>query len=74
MKITRLSTYRVAPRWMFLKIETDEGISGWGEPVIEGRARTVEAAVQEFAEQLVGIRPGETRTTPPARRGPGSEV
>ena len=41
MKITKLSTYRLAPRWMFLKIETDEGVSGWGEPVIEGRARTV---------------------------------
>ena len=23
------------PRWMFLKIETDEGVVGWGEPVIE---------------------------------------
>jgi galactonate dehydratase len=57
MKITKLSTYRVAPRWMFLKIETDEGISGWGEPVIEGRARTVEAAVQEFADELVGKDP-----------------
>jgi galactonate dehydratase len=57
VKITKLSTYRVAPRWMFLKIETDEGISGWGEPVIEGRARTVEAAVQEFAVELIGKDP-----------------
>jgi galactonate dehydratase len=57
MKITRLTTYRVAPRWMFLKIETDEGITGWGEPVIEGRARTVETAVQEFGEMLVGKDP-----------------
>nr|C5CZC3.1 RecName: Full=D-galactonate dehydratase; Short=GalD [Variovorax paradoxus S110] len=57
MKITRLHTYRVAPRWMFLKIETDEGISGWGEPVIEGRARTVEAAVHEFGETLIGKDP-----------------
>jgi galactonate dehydratase len=57
MKITRFSTYRVAPRWMFLKIETDEGITGWGEPVIEGRARTVEAAVHEFADELIGKDP-----------------
>ena len=57
MKITRLQTYRVAPRWMFLKIETDEGISGWGEPVIEGRARTVETAVHEFGELLIGKDP-----------------
>ncbi|WP_057921749.1 galactonate dehydratase [Lysobacter capsici] len=57
MKITRLSTYRVAPRWMFLKIETDEGLVGWGEPVVEGRARTVEAAVAELGEQLIGQDP-----------------
>jgi len=57
MKITSFTTYRVAPRWMFLKIETDEGISGWGEPVLEGRARTVEAAVREFGETLIGRDP-----------------
>ena len=57
MKITKLTTYRVPPRWMFLKIETDEGIVGWGEPVIEGRARTVEAAVHELSELLVGQDP-----------------
>lgn len=48
MKITKITTYRLPPRWMFLKIETDEGVVGWGEPVIEGRARTVEAAVHEL--------------------------
>jgi galactonate dehydratase len=57
MKITKLTTYRVAPRWMFLKIETDDGITGWGEPVIEGRARTVEAAVHELSHYLVGQDP-----------------
>jgi len=57
MKITSLTTYRVAPRWMFLKIETDEGITGWGEPVLEGRARTVETAVREFGETLIGRDP-----------------
>ncbi len=54
MKITRILTYRVPPRWMFVKIETDEGVHGWGEAVVEGRARTVETAVQEFARDLVG--------------------
>jgi galactonate dehydratase len=58
MKITRLTTYRVPPRWMLLKIETDEGVTGWGEPVIEGRARTVEAAVHELSDYLVGKDPG----------------
>ena len=58
MKISKLTTYRVAPRWMFLKVETDEGITGWGEPVVEGRARSVEAAVHELSYLLVGQDPG----------------
>lgn len=57
MKITKLTTYRVPPRWMLLKIETDEGTFGWGEPVIEGRARTVEAAVHEMSPYLIGQDP-----------------
>jgi len=57
MKITKLTTYRVPPRWMLLKIETDEGVFGWGEPVIEGRARTVEAAVHEMSAYLIGQDP-----------------
>ena len=48
MKITQLTTYPVPPRWLFLKIETDEGITGWGEPVVEGRAATVATCVAEL--------------------------
>lgn len=57
MKITALKTFIVPPRWCFLKIETDEGISGWGEPVVEGRAHTVETAVHELADYLIGQDP-----------------
>ncbi|MBP2240501.1 galactonate dehydratase [Cytobacillus eiseniae] len=57
MKITKLETFIVPPRWLFLKIETDEGIIGWGEPVVEGRAATVKAAVEEFSDYLVGKDP-----------------
>ncbi|KAG9583852.1 mandelate racemase/muconate lactonizing enzyme family protein, partial [Aureobasidium melanogenum] len=38
-------------------METDEGVVGWGEPVIEGRARTVEAAVHELSEFVIGKDP-----------------
>lgn len=57
MKITDLKTIHLRPRWMFLKIETDEGIEGWGEPVVEGRAKTVEMAVNEFRPMLIGADP-----------------
>ncbi|MCU1683745.1 MAG: dgoA [Amycolatopsis sp.] len=54
MKITGVETFLVAPRWLFLKVSTDEGISGWGEPVVEGRAETVRAAVHELADLVIG--------------------
>ena len=57
MKITRLTTYLVPPRWCFLRVDTDVGISGWGEPVVEGRAQTVAAAVEELSDYLVGKDP-----------------
>ncbi len=57
MKITALRLYHVAPRWQFLAIDTDEGITGWGEPVLEGRAETVGAAVKECESYLIGKNP-----------------
>ncbi|KML06768.1 galactonate dehydratase [Rossellomorea marisflavi] len=57
MKITGYELFQVPPRWMFLKIETDEGITGWGEPVIEGKAATVKAAVEELMQTLIGKDP-----------------
>ncbi|WP_304066633.1 galactonate dehydratase [Pedobacter glucosidilyticus] len=57
MKITGYELYQVPPRWLFLKIETSEGIVGWGEPVVEGKAATVKAAVHELMEGLIGKDP-----------------
>ena len=57
MKIIRFTLYQVPPRWLFLKIETDAGLVGWGEPVIEGKAATVAAAVAELMENLIGKNP-----------------
>lgn len=59
MKITQLELFMVEPRWLFLKISTDEGLAGWGEPVVEGRAATVAAAVQELEEYLLGRDPDQ---------------
>lgn len=59
MKIAKLELFKVAPRWLFLKATTDEGITGWGEPVIEGRADTVAAAVKELEEYVIGRDPAQ---------------
>ncbi|MGG5171848.1 galactonate dehydratase [Pseudarthrobacter sp. J1738] len=57
MKIKSITTYTVPPRWLFVKVETDTGVIGWGEPVLEGRAATVAAAVDELADYLIGKDP-----------------
>lgn len=57
MKITAITTYLVPPRWLFVRIDTDAGISGWGEPIVEGRAHTVAAAVEELSDYLIGKDP-----------------
>jgi galactonate dehydratase len=57
VKITRIETFPVPPRWLFCRVETDEGIVGWGEPVVEGRAEVVRAAVDVLSEYLLGQDP-----------------
>src|SRR6478672_9054512 len=57
LKITKLETFLVRPRWLFLKVHTDAGIVGLGEPVVEGRALTVQTAVREIEPYLVGKDP-----------------
>ena len=57
MKITEVNTYTVRPRWGFVEIVTDEGLTGWGEPVLEGHCATVLACVQEMKPYLIGKDP-----------------
>lgn len=54
MKIEKLELFKVPPRWLFLKVSTSDGITGWGEPVVEGRADTVAAAVKEMSSLVIG--------------------
>ena len=57
LRITRLETFLVQPRWLFLKVHTDAGLVGLGEPILEGRARTCAEAVEEIAPYLAGKDP-----------------
>ncbi|MEU4446984.1 galactonate dehydratase [Actinosynnema sp. NPDC050801] len=57
MKITAVETFLVPPRWLFCRVATDEGVVGWGEPVVEGRAETVRAAIGELSDLLLGADP-----------------
>ena len=57
MKITSLELFTVPPRWLFLKISTDDGLFGWGEPIVEGQAGTVRGAVEDMSDYLLGRDP-----------------
>ncbi|MHA7292420.1 galactonate dehydratase [Arthrobacter sp. HLT1-21] len=57
MRISRIETFLVPPRWLFVRVETDSGIVGWGEPVVEGRSETVRTAVEQLSELLIGADP-----------------
>lgn len=57
MKIERIETFLVPPRWLFCRIETSDGVVGWGEPVVEGRAEVVRTAIEVLSEYLIGQDP-----------------
>ncbi len=52
--ITRMETFLIPPRWLFVRVETTAGVVGWGEPIVEGRARTVAAALEDLRPLIVG--------------------
>jgi L-alanine-DL-glutamate epimerase-like enolase superfamily enzyme len=54
VQITDIKTWLIPPRWGMIKIETDAGLCGRGEPVLEGRTATVMAAVHEMRDKLPG--------------------
>ena len=53
MHITEYEVFEVSPRYQFLKLETDDGLVGWGEPVVEGSAGAVKRAVEELVESVI---------------------
>jgi hypothetical protein len=57
LKITAIKPYpaRVGIRnQLLLKIETDQGISGWGESGLTGREKAVVGAIEHYREFLIG--------------------
>ena len=57
LKITKLEMFLVKPRWLFLRMHTNAGITGLGEPILEGRALTCKQAVEEMEGYLIGKDP-----------------
>ncbi|KAK7462789.1 hypothetical protein VKT23_007371 [Stygiomarasmius scandens] len=51
--ITKIETFRVPPRWLFVRVETNDGIVGWGESTLEGHTEAVEGAFNDL-QRFVG--------------------
>ena len=57
MKIGRIETFYVPPRWMFVRVESDDGAVGWGEASLEGHAEAVDGAFEALRDRFIGHDP-----------------
>jgi galactonate dehydratase len=57
MKIARIETFLVPPRWLFVRVESDEGAVGWGEASLEGNAEAVNGAFEALRDRFTGADP-----------------
>ncbi len=60
MKLSRIESFQVPPRWLFVRLETDEGHVGWGEASLEGHAEAVQGALEALKDRLLGFDPSRT--------------
>lgn len=54
LKIGRIETFLVPPRWLFVRVETVDGASGWGEASLEGHAEAVDGAFEAIRDRFIG--------------------
>ncbi|MCL6729309.1 galactonate dehydratase [Sphingomonas sp. SE220] len=54
LKIARIEVFHVPPRWLFCRVETEDGAVGWGEPSLEGHAEAVDGAFEAIRDRFIG--------------------
>lgn len=54
MRISAIDTYTVAPRWILVRVVTDDGCVGWGEAIVPKRVGAVVGAIEDLAGNVVG--------------------
>ncbi len=57
MKIGRIETFFVPPRWLFVRVESEDGAVGWGEASLEGHAEAVDGAFESLRDRFIGHDP-----------------
>lgn len=58
-RVKKFELFKVAPRWLLLRLETEQGVIGWGEPNLEGFSDTIHGAVVELMDEVVGEDPAK---------------
>ena len=53
-KISAIEYFRVLPRWLFVKVSTEDGGYGWGESTLEGHTEAIEGSLDELITRFVG--------------------
>lgn len=56
-RIRLIESFAVLPRWLFVRIETDQGAVGWGEATLEGHCEAVQGAIDAACDRLIGQDP-----------------
>ena len=56
-KIANIETFHVPPRWLFVRVEADDGAFGWGEASLEGWAEAVDGVFEVFRDRFIGADP-----------------
>src|SRR5262245_61218518 len=56
IKVTKIETFVLKNSWVFVKISTDAGVTGWGE-MLKDDAKACAAGAMEVANYLVGQDP-----------------
>ena len=57
MKIDRIESFFVPPRWLFVRVESADGAVGWGEASLEGHAEAVDGAIEALRDRFIGHDP-----------------
>ena len=60
MKVTGIRTFKFWVdwcNWLLVRVDTDEGVHGWGEASLHGSIAAVETAVHELSAYLIGKDP-----------------
>lgn len=52
--ITQIETFAVPPRWLFVRLECDDGSIGWGEASLEGHGEAVAGAFAALRDRFIG--------------------